>query len=204
VNRWISKHRKISDNFSIRQEMLTSLGVIISGTIFGIIAKATDSTTLIGDIGTDLSIWVLLGTVIAAYSHQPISAGINTMLFFLGLLAGYYTYGQFMLNFFPTSYFFGWFVVALVSLPCGFVIWFSRSSDLLGAIITAVPAGIIFAWSYPAFYTYNIVLILGVVYGILLCALLPHGWKMKCAAIVLSLAVAFIIESLNLLSMLPF
>ncbi len=204
MNLWLLRHRKISGIINIKQEALISIGIMIFGTIFGIVAKATDSTTLIGDIGTDLCIWILLGTLIAAYSHHPITAGINTMLFFLALLAGYYIYSKFELVFFPFSYFSGWLIIALASFPSGFFVWLSKSEGLLGAIITAFPVSLIFAWSYPAFYTSNIVLSLGILYGFLLCALLPNGWKMKVTALVASVAIAFLIESLNLLSVFPF
>ena len=204
MNEWISKHRKLSDNYSIKREVLISLAVIVCGIIIGVIAKATDSTSLVGEIGTDLSIWVLLGTLVAAYSHHPINAGINTTVFFLALLAGYYIYGQSVLGFFPASYFWGWLMVALASSVCGFVVWFSKSKGILGAAISALPAGLILAWSYPAFYTHNVVLVLGVVYAILICALLPRGWKMKCVGFALAIAVAAAIWALNLLSLLPF
>lgn len=77
-----AKYRKIG-KINMRQELLISLSITILGAVLGVIAKAADSTTLLGDIGTDLSIWILLGTLIAAYSRHPAAEGTNAMLFFL-------------------------------------------------------------------------------------------------------------------------
>lgn len=185
-------------------EIITALGVFLSGILLGVIAKAADSVSLIGDIGTDLAIWVLLGTLIAAYSRRPASAAINTLLFFLGLLAGYYAYCQFVLGFFPQAYSLSWLIVALISAPCAAILWFARSPGLTGSLITSLPAGLIFAWSYPAFYTGQVVLVLGLVYALLICALLPIGWKMKLSALAAAVLAACIINAFHLTNLLPF
>ncbi|HRX59544.1 MAG TPA: hypothetical protein P5075_12310 [Eubacteriales bacterium] len=204
MNEWISKRRKLPDSYSIKREIYISLTVLLLGIITGVAAKATDSNSLIGQIGTDLSVWVLLATLIAAYSHHPINAAINTTVFFIALLAGYYVYGQLVLGFFPASYFWKWLITAFVSSVCGFVVWFSKSEGIAGAAITALPAGLILAWSYPAVYTHDPVLILGLVYAVLICAFLPRGWKMKCWGLIFAAGAAVIISALNLISLLPF
>ena len=56
----------------------------------GFIAKATDSVSMIGDIGTELGVWVFTATLLAAFSRYPLSAALNTLLFFLAMLCAYY------------------------------------------------------------------------------------------------------------------
>jgi hypothetical protein len=198
------EYRKIPFKLSLRKEIFTALGVLLLGILLGVIAKAADSVSVIGDIGTDLAVWVLLGTLIAAYSRRPASAAVNELLFFLGLLAGYYAYCQFVLGFFPQAYCLGWLIVAVIASPCAAVLWFARSPGLTGSLITALPAGLIFAWSYPAFYSGQIVLVLGIAYALLICALLPVGWKMKLAALAAAVPAAFIINTFHLTYLLPF
>ena len=48
--------RQWPDKINIKREMLYSLAVVAFGLLFGYIAKATDSISLIGDIGTDLGV----------------------------------------------------------------------------------------------------------------------------------------------------
>jgi len=198
------EHRKIPSELNLRKEIFIALGVFLLGILLGVIAKAADSVSLIGDIGTDLAVWVLLGTLIAAYSRRPFSAAINELLFFLGLLVGYYAYCQFVLGFFPQAYCLGWLIVAVLAAPCAAILWFARSPGLTGSLITALPAGLIFAWSYPAFYSGQIVLILGLGYALLICTLLPNGLKMKLAALAAAVLAAFIINTFHLTYLLPF
>lgn len=85
-----------------------ALGCFVLGAVLGVVAKATDSVSLIGDIGTGLGVWVFVASLLAAYSRYPIAAAVNTLLFFLSMLGAYYLYGFVVLGFFPKAYFLGW------------------------------------------------------------------------------------------------
>ena len=94
------------------------------GLALGLIAKAADSVSVVGDIGTYLGVWVFAATLIAAFSSLPLLAALNAMVFFLALLTSYFLYGSLALGFFPRAYFLGWLVIALLSPIGGFVVWF--------------------------------------------------------------------------------
>ena len=204
VKRVLSRFRPLPDKLFIKKEILFSACVTAAGAGIGLAAKAADSVSLLGDIGTDLAIWVFLASLIAACSRHPVIAAVNTLLFFAAVLGGYYIYGKAVLGFFPRAYFLGWLIVALLSPIGGSIVWFARGEGLAGAVITAMPAGIIAAWSYPAFYTHSIVLILGIIEAAALCALLPRGRKMKLAAAGMTAVAAVLINALGLLKLLPF
>lgn len=68
-----------------------------------------------GDLCSRTGIWVLIATLIAVYSKTQISAALNTFMFFIGMLTGYYIYSAFLFGFFPTSYFLPWGSIALAS-----------------------------------------------------------------------------------------
>lgn len=170
----------------------------------GYIAKAADSTSIIGSIGTELGIWVFAASFIAAYSRYPLAAALNTMLFFLCMLASYYIYGWAMLGFFPATYFLGWLIIALLSPAAGFLVWFSRGKHILGAIAAALPACVLFASGYSAFYTHNIVSFLSLALGTLLLILLPQTLRQKALAFGLAVVFAFAIDKFHLLGLLPF
>ena len=118
--------REFPQTANKKYEILFTLSVIVFGLLFGFIAKATDSISLIGDIGTDLGVWIFIVSMIAAFSSRPLSAIINTPVFLLSMLTSYYLYGQVVLGFFPKSYFMGWLVMALISPIGGIVVWLSR------------------------------------------------------------------------------
>lgn len=204
INRTIDKLRPLPKQFSLKYEFVFSMGVVIFGLLLGYIAKATDNVPFIGELTTELGIWVFAATLIAVYSRYPFSAAINVMIFFLSVLCSYYIYGQLVLGFFPRSYFMGWLIVSFLSTAAGFVVWFSKGTGATAIITAALPIAVLFAWGYPAFYTYRLTLFLTLIFGLLLNVLLPKGRKQMAIVFVLSIILAFLISKFHLLSYLPF
>lgn len=158
----------------------------------------------IGELTTELGLWVFAAALIAAYSRYPISAAIYVTYFFLSMLCSYYIYGQLVLGFFPKSYFMGWLVLSLLSSFAGFLVWFSKGRGIAAIVAASLPIAALFAWGYPAYYTYKLTLFVTLGFGIVLNAVLPKGKKQMAAVLILSIAFAFLIVKLNLLSYLPF
>ena len=186
-----------------KHEILFTFFVIVSGLLFGFIAKATDSVSLIGDIGTDLGVWVFIVSIIAAFSSRPLSAIINTPAFLLSMLTSYYVYGQVVLGFFPESYFMGWLIIALLAPIGGIIIWFSHGKGIIANICAAMSTSILLACGYSALYTYHPVLILDLIFAALLLVILPRTWKERAIATGIALIFAIIIVNLQLISYLP-
>lgn len=199
----INAIRPMPEKIFIKREMLISLFVMLLGLVLGYIAKITDSISMFGEIGTDLGIWVFIVSIIVAFSHTPITAAINALLFFLSMLASYYLYGHLVLGFFPRAYFIGWLIVALLSPFGGLIVWFSRGKGWMAAVSAALPISILLAWGYPAFYTYKIPLILDMLYAVVLVVILPKTWRQKAITLVISCVLAFIIVQSRMLSHLP-
>jgi hypothetical protein len=177
--------------------------VIILGLILGVAAKAADGMAVVGDIGTYLGIWAFAASLIAAYSRTPFLAALNTLLFFLALLAAYYIYGSAVLGFFPRSYFLGWLIVAALSPIGGFAVWFSRGRGWFAAICASIPIAVLIAEGYPAYYTYQIPLILDLLYALILGMALPQTWKQKGFVLLAAIAFSFVLTKLHVLSFLP-
>ena len=198
------KFRAYPKNISIKSEILISFCVLLLGATLGLIAKLTDSVSIIGEIGTEIGIWIFVASLIAGYSRYPLSAAINVFLFFCAMLAAYYIYGQMALGFFPRSYFIGWLVVTLLSPLGGAIIWFSRADGIVGSAITALPTALLFAHGYPVFYSHRITLLLSIIMGIILCLILPKTVKQKAIAFTISLPLAFAVVVMRLMNYLPF
>ncbi len=200
----IQKLRPYPEKLSVRFEFIFSGSTLLLGLFMGLIAKMTDSVSVIGEIGTQLGIWVFAAAIVAAYSRYPLTAGINVLLFFLSMLFAYYVYGYTVLGFFSRAYFMGWLMIALLSPLAGVCAWFSKAKGIVGSIVTALPVAILFAEGYPAFYTSSFVLYTSLLLGIALCAVLPRTIKQKISAFVIAIPIAFLIDSLHLLDFLPF
>jgi hypothetical protein len=195
--------RPLPEGISISKELIFSVGIILLRLLLGFLAKAMDNYHIIGEIGTRLSMWVFSATLIAAFSRHPITAAINVMLFFLAMLTSYYTYGQIVEGFFPKAYFMGWLVVSFLSPMAGFIMWFSKGNGIIGLISAALPIALIFAENYPALYTHKTALAIGLGFGLTLCMMLPTTLKQKTIVFVLSIVLAFFIDRLTLISLLP-
>ena len=204
ISRKIELFRTYPKTKSYKIDILTSFGVTLLSALMGYISKATDSIFIIGDIYTGLGIWIFAASIIAAYSRYPLTAAINTLLFFLSMLASYYVYGAVVLGFFPKAYFLGWLVIALLSPIAGFIVWFSKGKTILGAIVTALPVSTLFASGYSAFYTHNVVSALSLVFAVALLMLLPRTLRQKAISFGVAIALAFIIDRFYLLGLLPF
>lgn len=203
IKQEINEIRQLPDKLNFKQELFFTLSVMITGTLFGLIAKSTDSFSIIGDIGTNLGVWIFVGTLITVYSHTPLLAALNLPIFLLSMLASYYLYGMFALGFFPKAYFIGWLVVSLLSPIGSFVVWFSRGKRWPAIISAAFPVAVLIAEGYPAYYTYQIPFVLNLVFAVVLLVLLPKTHKQKLFTLITSCIFAFIIAKFHLLSYLP-
>lgn len=191
------------DSLSLKREFVCSSCALLLGLVLGIAAKATDSVSAIGEIGTNLGVWVFVATMVAAFSKTPFLAAINTLLFFLALLTAYYIYGQFVLGFFPRAYLLGWLFIAVLSPACGIIAWFSRGKGWLAIISAALPVALLIAEGYPAYYTFQIPLILDLCCAVVLLVVLRKTWRDRGIALAISCVVAFLFQHFYILNLLP-
>jgi hypothetical protein len=203
INATIQKFRAYPAKLSMKKEIGMAVCIIAIGIAMGLIAKMTDSVSIIGEIGTEIGIWVFAATLIAACSCYPFSAAINVFLFFISMLGSYYLYTYIVFGFFPTSYFTGWLIITLLSPFAGFIAWFTKAKGALGSVVTALPAALLFAHGYPAFYTLRLTLFLSLIMGVGLCAILPVNIKNKGISFVLAILLAIVVDKLYLLRFLP-
>ena len=204
IKDYIHHIRPLPNKFSFKKELIFSVGIVVLGLLLGTLAKMTDSISVIGDIGTELGIWIFLATLIAVYSRYPTTAAVNVLLFFLSMLCAYYVYGQVVLGFYPRAYFIGWLIIALLSPVAGFFVWFSKGSGMVSILIAALPISILFSLGYPVFYIYDITLILTLLFGAVLTVILSETTKQRIILFFISIVFAMIIIHFQLVNYLPF
>ena len=179
---------------------------LVLGIILGIVSKYLDTIAVdgswitkflhfFGDLFTRLGIWVLIATLVAAYSKTLVRAAINIFVFFIGMLISYYAYSAFLFGFFPTGYFILWGSVALVSPLLAMVVWKAKNNERLAMILPALPMGLLLSLSLSIglFYidlTYYEELIMYV----FLCLVFYKNQKQIVVSIGLSIIIAIIIS----------
>lgn len=126
----------------------------IIGIVLGWVAKLMDAREIafILPIFTDLfarfGIWIWIATLISIYSKTPKLAAVRSFVFFVGLLFSYYLYTVLFLGFFPKSQIVLWSIIALFSLPCGFVMWHARTKKWFANVLASFPLIIFFSEWY--------------------------------------------------------
>ena len=99
------------------------------------------------DIGNFLgrfAIWVLIALCISIYSNSAIRASINVFVFFVGMVASYYLYSNYIAGFFTRSYAMIWFGFTAVSPLLSFACWYARGKSKLALILSALILAVLF------------------------------------------------------------
>ena len=99
------------------------------------------------DIGNFLgrfAIWVLIALCISIYSNSAIRASINVFVFFVGMVASYYLYSNYIAGFFTRSYAMIWFGFTAVSPLLAFVCWYAKGKSKLAFILSALILAVLF------------------------------------------------------------
>jgi hypothetical protein len=171
-------------------ELLFSFSIACGGVLLGILSKGFDGVSIIGDVTTEIGVWIFLASIIALISHNPISSAINTILFFLAMLAAYYLYGHFVLGFFPQAYFRMWLLAASLTPFGGFLLWFAHGNGWFSAVVAALPISVLLAHGYPVWYTHKVTLFMDIVFAVVLVFVLPTTSKQRLYASLFSLPIA--------------
>ena len=75
----------------MKEKVLNPIMMFIIGLILGIISRLLDIFTQnLGNIFSQMAIWILLGVLISIYSKTKKKAMLNIFLFCLGMLITYY------------------------------------------------------------------------------------------------------------------
>lgn len=195
---------------AIKQTILKVILIFAFGMFLGFIAKYSDtipSNSLMGsiwhtvsNITTRLGIWVLLATIIAAWSNTPRMGAIKVFMFFSGMLLVYYIYSMSLFGFFPSYYFIRWGEIALASPIAAYIVWFSRGNGWIAALCASMPIGLLVSQGYPFYYMFTMTLGFDIFSAIILFLILPMNKKQWLRIFMLILLIVFILRNSRVLS----
>ena len=115
------------------------------------------------------AIWVLIALCISIYSNSAIRAGINVFVFFVGMVASYYLYSNYIAGFFPRSYALIWFGFTAVSPLLAFVCWYARGKSkqalILSVLILAVLFNMCFVYGVGYFSAWSVLEVIVFIIG---------------------------------------
>ena len=150
--------RNAENSISNNSKIINTIVVLFLGIALGTFSKYLDfrqaelpSVLMAIDGALDVhnflgrfAIWVLIALCISIYSNSAIRASVNVFAFFVGMVASYYLYSNYIAGFFPRSYAMIWFRFTAVSPLLAFVCWYARGKSKLAFILSALILAVLF------------------------------------------------------------
>ena len=169
MKKFLNDIRSAENPISGNRKIINTIAILLLGIAFGTFSKFLDfrqaelpSVLMAIDGALDVhnflgrfAIWVLIALCISIYSNSAIRAGINVLVFFIGMVASYYLYSNYVAGFFPRSYAMIWVGFTMISPFLAFVCWYakgkSRPAFMLSVLILAVLFNMTFVYGWEYF-----------------------------------------------------
>lgn len=134
----------------MKKIILNPISMFIIGLILGIISRLLDiHTTNLGNILSQMAIWILFGVLISIYSNSKKKAMLNIFPFCIGMLITYYYVAFITKGVYSNIIIIGWTIFALFSPILAYFTWMTKEKGLfpkiisLGIIIISILSSII-------------------------------------------------------------
>lgn len=119
-----------------RSKLLNPVSMLCVGLLLGIVSRLFDIyCPLLGEIFSQMSVWILLGTLIVGYSPTKKAAMLNIFPFCLGMLLTYYAMAMLTHGVYGRSFIIGWTVFAFFSPIMAYFAWMVKQRGLFPKII---------------------------------------------------------------------
>lgn len=128
---------------TMRKKLMNPLAMFILGLCAGVLSRLLDIYTQnLGEIFSQMAVWILFGTLISIYSHTPKKAAANTLTFCLGMLITYYTVAALSHGVYGKAFIIGWTAFALCSPVMAYFAWRTKGKGVFPKIISIGIVGV--------------------------------------------------------------
>ena len=183
MNKFLNDIRGTENPIPVKNKIINTTIILFLGIALGTFSKyldfrqaelpgmimAIDGALDIHNFLGRFAIWVLIALCISIYSNSAIRASINVFVFFVGMVASYYLYSNYIAGFFPRSYALIWFGFTVVSPLLAFVCWYARGKSkqalILSAMILAVLFNMCFVYGFGYFSAWSVLEVIVFIIG---------------------------------------
>ena len=99
-------------------------------------------------------IWFLLALAICVNSSRPLKAGINVLLFFIGVCAGIMAAPLVIKSMTLDEKMSRWFIITAVATALAFVFWYAKGKNWPSLIFDTLIIGLFGAWAFDCGFLY--------------------------------------------------
>lgn len=122
----------------MKKIILNPISMFVIGLLLGVTARLLDIYTQnLGDVFSQMAIWILLGTLISVYSQTRKQAMLNIFPFCIGMLLTYYAVAVITHGVYGKSFIIGWTIFALFSPLLAYFTWMTKESGVFSKLLGA-------------------------------------------------------------------
>lgn len=166
----LERIRRPQKRIPLNRAVIYSMGIMACGLITGVGVKLMDIYTVhLGNIFSQMSVWIFLCSVLAVYSSTPRRAAVNVFLFCAGMLLTYYLTAEGMHSPYSMTFVYGWSVFSLFSPLLAFFTWYAKGK---GAVSRLLTAGIVVVLLVMAVLLFDRIRISDLVFAVLTAVIL--------------------------------
>lgn len=112
------------------------MGMFLLGLLLGVASRLLDIYTQnLGNIFSQMAIWILFGVLISIYSSTKKKAMGNILPFCIGMLITYYLAAILTKGVYSSVFILGWTVFALLSPILAYFTWMTKEKGVLSKLI---------------------------------------------------------------------
>ena len=121
----------------MKNRILNPISMFFIGLVLGIVSRLLDIYTKnLGNIFSQMAIWILLGVLISIYSSSKKKAMLNIFPFCIGMLLTYYFVAFITKGVYSTIFIAGWTIFALCSPILAYFTWMIKEKGLFPKVIS--------------------------------------------------------------------